>query len=94
MDYQNKTYDKDGTPSPVNNRNGDGSPTQESHFEQEMQNAGALASASGGKKLPPLEGSKGPKNQRNSAAAASAAHDRIAIDGNMNKRGLMNNERI
>jgi|TARA_B110001450_G_scaffold253407_1_gene276793 hypothetical protein len=27
MDYQNKTYDKDGTPSPTNNRNGDGSPT-------------------------------------------------------------------
>jgi hypothetical protein len=59
-----------------------------------MQNAGALASASGGKKLPPLEGAKGPKNQRNSTAAASAAHDRIAIDGNSQKRGLMNNERI
>jgi len=49
---------------------------------------------SGGKKLPPLEGARGPKNQRSSAAAASAAHDRVAIDGNMNKRGLMNNERI
>ena len=60
-----------------------------------MQNAGALASVSGtAKKLPPLEGAKGPKNQRNSAAAASAAQDRIAIDGNTNKRGLMNNERI
>ena len=93
MDYQNKTYDKNGTPSPVNNRNGNGSPTQDSHFEQEIQNAGALASGSGGKKLPPLEGSRGPKNQRNSAAA-SAAHDRMPIDGNLNKRGLMNNERI
>lgn len=90
MDYQNKTYEKDGSGSPGSR----GSPAQESNFEQEMQNAGALASVSGGKKLPPLEGAKGPKNQRSSAAAASAAHDRVAIDGNMNKRGLMNNERI
>jgi|TARA_B110000285_G_scaffold216944_1_gene264748 hypothetical protein len=59
-----------------------------------MQNAGALASASGGKKLPPLESAQGPKNQRNSTAAASAACDRIAIDGDSSKRGLMNNERI
>lgn len=57
-----------------------------------MQNAGTLSS-SGGKKLPPLEGPKSMKNQRNTAAAASAAHDRVPIEAGQ-KRGLMSNETI
>jgi len=50
-------------------------------------------SSSGKKNLPPLEGPKSNKNQRNTAAAASAAHDRVPIEAGQ-KRGLMSNETI
>lgn len=74
MDFQNKSYNKDGSPV---SENRDGSPSQ-----QDYPYDNALA-GSGKQKLPPLEkgGPVAPQRGSRQTAAASAALDRMPIDG-------------